>query len=438
MKLMKARYQQRNLFFALIAISVGMAFPVLAAARSHYVELWGEDNFRCTKPQPCLTIQHAVDLARNNDRIIVGPGNYEENLLLYIPGLKVESTAGRHATTIDAESADMNVVTIVAPKVAFGKKAKGFTLIGATAVAWSGIEVNVPDDNPNIRIEGNRIGLPRDDRTDANTGHENHSGIRVISGGEKIQIRYNVVQNNGIANGTDNFPGVRSFGGIICAGCTRGLISDNRMEGNAGVGLAIQGPSDRVVVKRNVIVKNTSHVVYSNNLGVININNNLIELNGQSGDNGAGVLIESGNGGKLDRNIVAGNGYHGLHVFQDEDPVKTFTVSGNLSLRNIFDGINLVDAEGARVDSNSTVGNTNDGIEAFLTSDLRSLARNNAYAHSDCGLEGDVGETFQVSRNFLTANDEDACDATFEVKGGSHSSKPNRLKINPTRGLLGG
>ena len=161
---------RRTISFSLL---LTLATPVTSAA-TRYVEMWGTDAVGpCAKTNPCFAIGTAIDVSGKNDRIVVGPGTYTEtNLSIQPPreGLRLESTAGRHATTIVSGNGG-SVLTIEAVRVKVGKKGKGFTFIGATNNAASaGINVNVPEESAAIRIEGN-------------------IGIRVASGGiQQLQV----------------------------------------------------------------------------------------------------------------------------------------------------------------------------------------------------------------------------------------------------------
>ena len=68
-------------------------------------------------PHPSLTLSYVLGLASARDRIVVGPGEYEENgLEITQSGLKLESTAGRHATTIRSIDGD-HALQVTAEKV---------------------------------------------------------------------------------------------------------------------------------------------------------------------------------------------------------------------------------------------------------------------------------------------------------------------------------
>ncbi len=114
--------------------TLALMFPMLMVtsvnAATLYVEKWGSENTSCTIKQPCDAISTALDIASPNSRIIVGPGNYQENLFIVTSGIKMESTGGPKVTTIDARHAvSTPAIDVQADRVSIGKtKGKGFTI----------------------------------------------------------------------------------------------------------------------------------------------------------------------------------------------------------------------------------------------------------------------------------------------------------------------
>ena len=119
----------------------------VSESRTLYVERWGQNTLDCgSKSSPCELISHALlQRAKRNDRIVVGPGTYLDNISVDLnnegeplSGVKIESVGGRNVTIIDAVQNDLPVFDIRQPNVRLGKKGKGFSVTGATSS--SGIE----------------------------------------------------------------------------------------------------------------------------------------------------------------------------------------------------------------------------------------------------------------------------------------------------------
>lgn len=395
-------------------------------AKTLYVEKWGiAANTDCTKSAPCPNIVAALLIAGNNDRVIIGPGIYSERVVVNIPGLKLESTAGRYATVIESDIPTLDTVQLNASRVVFGKKNKGFTVIGALTGPVAAIFVDSPGGAAGpvsrVRIEGNRIGQPRSSALPADGGFHNQYGIVVNAGGERIQIRNNIFQNNALT-------------AIECRGCVKGLIRDNRIESNGGSGIELLEASDGISIEGNVVSTNDSNGIVSP-IGTVDIRirNNVSERN-RSGD---GFTIVNASGARVEANIAARNDDKGFDFFQtaDSDPLL---FRNNLLVANDNDGMFGNNIEDARIESNTTVDNGDDGIDFSLTDSLTTLKGNNSYGNGGCGLEGDSGDEYTASKAFLRENAAGGtCNASFELTG-STPSKPGPLKANRAKSLLGG
>ena len=116
-----------------------------AYAKTLYVEKFGLLGAACSKSDPCPTINDALAIAGNNAKIIVGPGNYREALLIDKPGIKLESSGGQEVTQIRTDEDPLvgtPTIMITADKVAVGKKGgKGFTVRSRNAPT---IQIGVP------------------------------------------------------------------------------------------------------------------------------------------------------------------------------------------------------------------------------------------------------------------------------------------------------
>src|SRR5439155_1999831 len=71
---------KKRLLIALAAMSVGLGSAEAAAAATRYIATTGNDvaNNCTVMLMPCMTIQHAIDVANTGDTISVAPGVYPE------------------------------------------------------------------------------------------------------------------------------------------------------------------------------------------------------------------------------------------------------------------------------------------------------------------------------------------------------------------------
>jgi parallel beta-helix repeat protein len=181
---------RRNRFRRLVG--VGLLVGVLTWGVS--VPLYAKE---LRVPQEFSSIQAALDAAAPGDTIVVGPGEYNESLLIGKPGItlkceegaviKGDPTASLKATvSINADNVTVQGCTIT------GKR-NGIRVFNADNVTLSGN--NVIDNSlngilaegsyNNLVIEGNNISRNKED------------GILLVGGGQDILIRMNRIARNG-------------------------------------------------------------------------------------------------------------------------------------------------------------------------------------------------------------------------------------------------
>ena len=134
---MNTRKTIRALLGGVVLVSSCAAIPI--HAKTLYVEKFGTPG-PCSKSTPCGNINDALLISAKNDKILVGPGVYEESLLIETPGLALQSTSGLYVTHIRADADGSLIgnpaVTILSDKVKLGKKGgKGFTIRSRNAPA---------------------------------------------------------------------------------------------------------------------------------------------------------------------------------------------------------------------------------------------------------------------------------------------------------------
>jgi hypothetical protein len=126
----------------LLAACLGLAAPAAASAETFFVDQSGSGS-ECAEAAPCATIDQALTTSRNTagtgDRIEVGPGLYEERVVIDKPedsGLTLHG-AGRGP---DQESTPAGATTFRSPETKTGAE----VAITAAAVTIESIRVEVP------------------------------------------------------------------------------------------------------------------------------------------------------------------------------------------------------------------------------------------------------------------------------------------------------
>lgn len=416
---------RRAILRTLVLVSLA-GVSAMAVAKSWYVGKEGADDPDCgARTSPCLSITHVLNfLAGNNDKIIVGPGKYLENLDISIEGLKLESVAGRWGTIIEAASPADHVIYLDAPKIQIGKKGKGFTVQGATDMLRGGIFVNEAVMVDRIKIEGNRVtenfyGIVIINVEGAGNTDEERAAFQ-----SRPQLRFNDI--------VANTSGV----GIVCEGCGGGIIHDNRIDGNPGTAgwpLFVDF-GDRVTVMRNVIAKNGYHVAVEESVRDARIKDNVISASGDDG-----VVIFNADGHQIQSNIFSQNGDEmtefGLVVYQETNH-KPMQVKHNLAVAGAGSSFFLA-GEGyeASFEGNTSVGAGNDGVD--VDSELMTFKkfRNNTTVGSvDCGIYAESDGIVTHEKHYFANNTLDTCGGDIGSDG-SMPKKPGPIKVNKAKAL---
>ena len=234
-------------------------------------------------PEDYPLIQSAIDAAATGDVIQVGPGTYDENLVVDGKSVSLIGTAGADATIVDGGERDR--VLLLA-----GGVVDGFTIRNGNSVLGAGIFLRC--DEPTVV----RNCVVRDN--DVLTG-----GLDPGGSGGGIYIASNetddiVVEGNAIK---DNVSG--DGGGVYCEGRSEATqIRNNLISGNgafySGGGVYVDGET----LLRNVIVGNTA-----GDGGGVMLNSGECRSNtivGNSALGSAGVRALSGT---VAQNLVVGN-----------------------------------------------------------------------------------------------------------------------------------
>src|SRR6266545_2874203 len=265
-------------------------------------------------PSDQPTIQSAINVATDGDRVLVAPGTYFENINFGKEAITVTSESGPQDTIIDGGSAD-SVVFFISGE---GRDSvlNGFTL-------QNGRRIQGFSEGGGIRIQGSSPTITNNKI--ANNHASIGAGIAIFSGSPLIQL--NTITGN--INNIFTTGGLGGGIGIIGVGSPE--ILDNVISDNVnakGGGIYMVNKVEALIVQ-NLITGNQAVAgggIYSF-VGVsVLINNTIADNDGPM--NGSGILVDGGRGGlQLTNNIiVAKPGQSGLYCssFVQEPPTIRF------------------------------------------------------------------------------------------------------------------
>jgi parallel beta-helix repeat protein len=198
-----------------------------------------------------------------------------------------------------------------------------------------------------------------------------------IFGGSENRVIANVVSDNadnGIAWGN---------------GTTGGVVARNRISGNPGGGLGIEGDGANVLHNR-LIANGDNFIVFGNH--------NLVRANlAKDASAGFGVSVEGGTGNVVTANIVLGAARDGIRVdtFAPDDFPTTDTVIRRNLVRGVgVDGISVGTETtnpviNTRIEHNRVSRSTDDGIDVLRAETV--LLGNLANHNGDLGISATPG-----------------------------------------------
>ena len=349
-------------------------------------------------PSAYQTIQAAIDAASAGDLVMVAPGLYNENVILYKPLTLQGSGAG--STTI-------NAAPIPTDRVATWHAKLSEVLYGL-GVTNGDTNAFVPKENPGIMVIGQHPDLTpdtlaldfalADSRIDgfAMTGSIAGGGIYVNNHALNLEIANNVIQNNQGIHGAGIVIGTPQ---ILNSGNYGISIHDNRIQRNGGVqgagGINIYPDSDNYVIRDNIITGNLSrysgagiaHIGTSND-GLISHNQILFNevfygLLQAGGGSGGGIYvageIAGGDGAgniTIAENLIQGNlagagtgGGVAAFAFNGGADSSTLTMRNNMIVNNAAalggGGISLQDVVNADIVFNTIAHNDSTSTAAL-------------------------------------------------------------------------
>ncbi|NLF38309.1 tandem-95 repeat protein [bacterium] len=351
-------------------------------------------------------IQEAVDAANPGDLILVGPGIYYENPIIYKPVRVQGAGAGTVINANPSPSSRLSawhakVVSVLGSDPFPASENSGFTVFGVeptdftehasridgfairSSIAGGGVQVYMHAHN--LRISNNRI--------DGNQGTY-CGGISLGQLDNAGTVFYNsnvVIQGNQILkNG-----GVNGAGGIaVYTGAAGYRILDNLILGNfcrgSGGGIGHEGLSDGGLIARNIIRNN--EVFYGI---IVGGDGGGIFIGGEAIAAGGGAALSSGSGSvTIDGNLIQGNlsgsgsgggiclsGVNGVDVQASPNPLDWYAV-------NIFNNVIV----------NNVAGYAGGGIS--MSDAARVTIIHNTIAHNDSSATSQ--SAFQAGENEST------------------------------------
>jgi parallel beta-helix repeat protein len=333
------------------------------------------------------TIQAAVNAAHANDKILVDPGTYTEQVIIPSTdtGLTLKSTRP-WAAVIQAPATMTGTKAIVDDAGATGVTIADFTITGPGGSSANSINYGIRiDSGGSATIEGNHITKIRDNplagtqngvaiqvgRQAENTSGSadidfnviddyQKAGIVVSNTGSSAQIEHNLIRGVGPTT-------VIAQNGVQISDAASGRVSKNYITGNVY--------SPQTFQATGVLLFNP---------GTVRIDHNEIT------HNDTGIFVQGGTGLTIDHNEVEHSTMFGILLFG----VSSSHVSHNETEHNGSGqpghaGIALVTSTGNTVDHNDSDHNNGDGIFVDSTSTGNTLSHNSLEHNSIFDAEDD-------------------------------------------------
>jgi len=288
--------------------------------RSWYVSTTGNDEYGDgSSENPYRTVQFAANQAINGDTISVGPGTYEEHILINSKSLYLISEDGRNNTLIYSDSS--RCMTIQNSEYL---KIEGFSFTGQSLVDGGAIHI----DSSTVEIYSSLISNSLCSNLEYS---DSHRGGGIYSANSRLSLFYTEIAGNAISSWSASF---NAGGGIYSTGIllvdSMCVIDGNEVEFvypmgeysgyTKGGGIYYEG--DSCIIKNSRIFNNECFGLSFGGLGsgICIIGNNVMIENCQIEDNtininrtifyessgGGGIYIQ-GNDGLIMNNQIINN-----------------------------------------------------------------------------------------------------------------------------------
>ena len=212
-------------------------------------------------PNPSFSIQAAINTASPGDTILVGPGIYNEQLILTAKQLFLMSQNGAASTTINARGNG----TVIAMS-GNGSRIEGFTVTGGREAFGAGINIS----------GGSLSSIIRNNIFENNIQTAGGFGAAIGGNSSSPLIDENIFRGN--SSDFQFLSGVVSFVNVSSP-----LISNNLFYDNQSLAINLSLPSEaRPLVINNTIDGNTVGIYVDRRVNSVNyvIRNNIITNNG--------------------------------------------------------------------------------------------------------------------------------------------------------------
>lgn len=212
------------------ALLITLAVVAPGAAASYYVHPGGSDEAAGTEAQPWQTVSRGVRELRGGDRLVIGPGTYQEHVAL--PAIEGDTPA-----TIEAATAREAIIDAAGAEWTLGSESpvRGLRLVGLT-VRNGGDGIDLTAGGENISIENCDI-----------SGSD--GGIRIVAG-KHVTIRDCDIHDNrhGVVLGVKGRSGIA---GVLIEDCR--AIRNGTPEGKGNTdGFVVEGMCTDFVIRRCV------------------------------------------------------------------------------------------------------------------------------------------------------------------------------------------
>lgn len=321
------------------------------------------------------SIQAAIDTSDPGDTIIVGPGTYNENLIIH-QSVTILGSIDQD-THIDCQDGIYGV-EITTDDVVL----RNLTFLNSEASFFD--------------QGGVRLSRCRNVTLDRILVLDNLNGISVWNCSQ-LEIRTCTSQGNGVGITIDgsSYIGVidcnleqNEQNGVIVEGSDNITIGGNRIRFNENYGIRIEDADNATIQKNDIENNNQGGIdVIKSRFGTI------ISGNTVTGNGGYGIWIRSEHGGLVIGNILSNNSHSGISLpYVSSNGARDWNIMDNIITGSNY-GIN-VDASNNYF-HNNTIMNNSRGIDAGRYAD-HNVFRNNSIFNNSIGLESDRSASFIV------------------------------------------
>ena len=292
-----------------------------------------------------VSIQIAVDNAKDGDTIQVCNGNYSENIFVNKSLTIKAHSENTYATIIQAKNLEENIFYITSNEV---------NIIGFTIKARKGDNRRIADENAGIYLDNVHDCVIKNNVLSghANGIFLNHSFDTIIS---------------------DNFVFSNNLHGIYVTNSKNNLLSNNEVSSN-NYGIYLASSSHNRLSNNNA-----SH---NNNYGIAlwNSSRNVLE-NNLASSNKYGICLTSSFENELHDNVAYRNGLHGIYLWWS----STNNLKSNSLNFNGYSGINLYGSSNNYFNYNNASSNKK-GVRLEWDCNNNSIRNNILISNHESGI----------------------------------------------------